>query len=72
MTLPKMTGIDVAREVLRIRPDVPIILCSGIRESAAEEQVKSLGIKSYRMKPLTKKDLCRVIRETLDGSEKTL
>jgi len=67
MTLPKMTGIDLSREILQIRPDMPVILCSGIRESATEDQVKSLGIKAYCAKPLTKRDLSRVVRETLDG-----
>ncbi|MFZ4440339.1 MAG: response regulator [Syntrophales bacterium] len=72
MTLPKMTGIELSREVMRIRPDIPIILCSGIRESDTEAQVKSLGIKAYCTKPLTKRDLSRVIRETMDGHENPL
>jgi CheY-like chemotaxis protein len=65
MTLPKMTGIVLARKILKICPDIPIILCSGIREPATEEQAKSLGIKAYIMKPLTKGKLARVIRDTL-------
>jgi len=69
MTLPKMTGIDLSREILQIRPDIPIILCSGIREPDTEEQVKSLGISAYLTKPLTKKELSRVIRDTLDGHQ---
>ena len=72
MTLPKMTGIELSREIMRIRPDIPIILCSGIRESDTEAQVKSLGIKAYCTKPLTKRDLSRVIRETIDGHENPL
>ena len=51
MTLPKMTGIDLSREILQIRPDIPIILCSGIRDSETEAQVKSLGIRAYCIKP---------------------
>ena len=67
MTLPKMTGIDLSREILRIRPGIPIILCSGLRDPETQEQVKSLGIRAYCTKPLTRKDLSRVIRKTLDG-----
>jgi len=72
MTLPKMNGIVLARKMLKIRPDIPIILCSGIRESGTEEQAKSLGIKAYIMKPLTKGELARVIRDTLDEHEKSI
>ena len=72
MTLPTMTGIDLSRETLRIRPDIPIILCSGIREAETEEQVKSLGIRAYCIKPLTRRELSREIRDTLDGRGNTL
>ena len=69
MTLPKMTGINLSREIMQIRPDIPIILCSGIREAATEAQVKSLGIKAYCIKPLTRRDLSQVIRNTLGKQE---
>jgi PAS domain S-box-containing protein len=69
MTLPKMTGIDLTRQILQIRPGMPVILCSGLRDPDTEEQVKSLGIRAYCTKPLTKIDLSRVIRDTLDGYE---
>jgi PAS domain S-box-containing protein len=65
MTIPKMTGIDLSREILRVRPDIPIVLCSGIRESDTEEQVKSLGIRAYCMKPLTRMELSGLIRDTM-------
>ena len=70
MTLPKMTGTDLSREMLKIRPDIPIILCSGIKESKTEAQAKSLGIKAYLTKPLTRKELSQAIRNTIDGDEK--
>jgi PAS domain S-box-containing protein len=72
MTLPKMTGIDLSREILQIRQDIPVILCSGLRDPETEEQVMSLGIRAYCTKPLTRKDLSRVIRDTLDGHERPL
>jgi CheY-like chemotaxis protein len=62
----KITGIDLSREILQIHPDIPIILCSGIRESGTEEQAKSLGIKAYLTKPLTRRELAQAIREVLD------
>ena len=69
MTLPKMTGIDLSRNLLKIRPNIPIILCSGIKDPDTEAQVKSMGIKAYIMKPLTKRELAGVMREVLDGRE---
>ena len=70
MTLPKITGIDLSREMLKIRPDIPIILCSGIKEPKTEAQVKSLGIRVYLTKPLTRKELAWVVRDTLDSQKK--
>jgi DNA-binding NarL/FixJ family response regulator len=71
MTLPKMTGIDLSRNLLKIRPNIPIILCSGIKDPDTEAQVKSMGIKAYIMKPLTKRELANAIRNTLDGEMDT-
>jgi len=68
MTLPKMNGIALSRKIKKIRPDIPIILCSGVRESDTESQAKSLGIKAYITKPLTKRELVRVIREVLGSN----
>jgi DNA-binding NarL/FixJ family response regulator len=62
-----MAGIDLSREILEIHPDIPIILCSRIRDSETKKQVKSLGIRAYCIKPLTRRDLSGVIRDTLDG-----
>jgi PAS domain S-box-containing protein len=66
MTLPKMTGIDLSREILKIRPDIPIILCSGIKDPETEAQAKALGIKAYLTKPLTRRELAGVMREVLE------
>ena len=72
MTLPKMTGIVLSRKILKIRPGIPIILCSGTREHETEEKAKSLGIRAYITKPLTKNELSRVIRDTLDEHENNI
>ena len=66
MTLPKMNGIVLSRKILKIRPEIPIILCSGIREDSTEEQARALGIRSYLTKPLTKRELAHAIRQALE------
>ncbi len=66
MTMPNMTGVHLARELLKIRPDLPIILCTGYSEVISEEKAKSIGIRRLVMKPLFRKDLARIIREVLE------
>lgn len=56
-TMPGMTGIDLARCMLQIRPEIPIILCTGYSSLIPEEKAKSIGIKVFIMKPLSKKNV---------------
>jgi PAS domain S-box-containing protein len=65
MTMPNMRGDDFARELLKIRPDIPIILCTGFSEMISEERAQSLGIRRFVMKPFFKKDIAEAIREAL-------
>ncbi len=66
MTMPNMTGVDLAKEMLMIRPDIPIILCTGFSEMISEEKAKNIGIRRFLMKPLLKNSLAIKIREVLD------
>ncbi|HOI96347.1 MAG TPA: hypothetical protein PK250_16710 [Syntrophobacter fumaroxidans] len=61
-----LTGIDLARECLRIRPDIPIIICTGFSERLNEDVAKATGIRQFVMKPLVTDDLARIIRKVLD------
>jgi len=65
MTMPHMTGEKLAGEILRIRPGLPIILCTGFSEHVTEAKVKALGIREFLMKPLTLKDLAKAVRRNL-------
>lgn len=65
-TMPRMTGVDLARNMLQIRPDLPIILCTGYSSQISEEKAKSYGIKGFAMKPLARKDIATLIRKVLD------
>jgi CheY-like chemotaxis protein len=64
-TMPKMTGIDLSREIKRIRSDVPIILFSGLA-NIAEEKMKDNGISRYLTKPMSLPQLACAVREALD------
>ncbi len=67
-TMPKMSGVELAKELLSIRKDVPIILCSGYSAQVSEDAAKQVGISAFCMKPLLMKDLALVVREVLDTS----
>ncbi len=66
MTMPNMTGVDLSKELLRIRPDVPIILCTGFSEMITEDKAKQRGIKALVMKPLVLREMAETVRRVLD------
>ncbi len=68
-TMPIMTGIDLSQRILQMRPDTPIILCTGYSSLITEEKAKTMGIKGFAMKPLAKKDIAKLIRKVLDGKK---
>jgi PAS domain S-box-containing protein len=69
MTMPDLTGIELAKELISIRPHIPIIICTGFSEKINEEKAKSLGIKGFLMKPVVKSDMAQMVRRLLDEKE---
>ena len=67
MTMPQMTGIQLAGELLKLRPNLPIILCTGFSEFIDSKKAKAVGIKEFLMKPFSKRVLAVTIRRALDG-----
>ena len=65
-TMPDMTGLDLAKKLLRIRPDLPIILCTGFSQVLTEEDVNSSGIRKLVMKPVIFRELSKTIREVFE------
>jgi PAS domain S-box-containing protein len=65
MAMPNMPGDKLSAELIRIRPDIPVLLCTGFSETMSEEKVASLGIKGFLLKPIVMKDLAQKIREVL-------
>ena len=68
MTMPKMTGDKLTREILNVRPKIPIILCTGFSEKINEEKAKEMGAAGYLDKPHYKRDLAIRVRQALDGN----
>lgn len=66
MTMPNMMGDKLAHELMKIRPDIPVILCTGYSERITEEKTKKVGIKAFVMKPLIMRDLSNTVRKVLD------
>ncbi|MEW6658967.1 MAG: PAS domain S-box protein [Thermodesulfobacteriota bacterium] len=65
-TMPHMTGIKLAEELLRIRPGLPIILCTGFIETVSPEEALARGLRELIAKPLKKGELAKIIRKVLD------
>jgi signal transduction histidine kinase/CheY-like chemotaxis protein len=66
MTMPKMTGDQLARRIMDIKPDIPVILCTGFNETITEEKALAMGIDKFVMKPIEKDELANTIRSVLD------
>ncbi|MEE8397668.1 MAG: response regulator, partial [Desulfobacterales bacterium] len=68
-TMPHMTGQMMAVEMMAVRSDIPIILCTGHSDSIREDEAKAMGIKAFVMKPITMGEIAGTIRDVLDGEE---
>ncbi len=66
MSMPQMSGQRLAKEILNIRPDMPIILCTGFSEKISEKNVEELDIKAFVIKPFSTHNLARAVRKVLD------
>lgn len=66
LTMPHMTGLDLAVRMRELKPDVSIILCTGFGESVSEEKARSVGIQRLLFKPCNRIDLAEMVRSVLD------
>ncbi len=70
-TMPKMTGAELAQKMLKIRPDIPIILATGFSELVSKERSKALGISEFIMKPLFSDEIADLVRRVLDNNSRS-
>jgi PAS domain S-box-containing protein len=69
MTMPKMTGDTLAIELMKIRPNIPVIICTGHSERIDDRRARELGIKGLMMKPFTIRNLSKTVRNALDQKD---
>ncbi len=68
-TMPNLTGAYMAKEMIKIRPDIPIILCTGFSEQISPEKTRALGIKEFLYKPVISRNLAEAIRRALEKND---
>ena len=70
MTMPEMTGDKLAVELMKVRPDIAVILCTGYSKRVSDDIAKEGGIKAFVYKPIMKADLAKTVREVLDAGRR--
>lgn len=66
-TMPDITGLELAAELMRVRKEIPVILSTGYSETVPPETAKEIGIRRYLMKPISKREIAAALREVLRG-----
>jgi signal transduction histidine kinase/CheY-like chemotaxis protein len=70
MTMPSMTGDKLATELMNIRSNIPIIICTGYSKKISEDSAAEIGIKAFAYKPIVKVDLAKTVRKVLDEAKR--
>ncbi len=68
LTMPNMTGDQLAIKMMEVKPDIPVILCSGFSRPETEQRSLAMGIKAFVYKPLVKGELAKIVREVIDNA----
>ena len=66
-TMPGMTGLDFAEALVKIRPDIPVLMVTGFVEEIPEARLSAAGVRGVLRKPLTLEQLSAAVRDVLDG-----
>jgi len=69
MAMPRMTGAELATEIQKINPNLPVILCTGYSDTIDGDKAKDIGVKAFLMKPIDAKILAETVRKILDGQK---
>ena len=66
--MPGLSGFDLAQQILGLRPDIPVILCTGYSDLVTEEAALGAGIRAFVTKPLSRLEIGETIRKVMDDS----
>ena len=69
MTMPNMTGDKLAKEILSIKLDMPVIICTGFSERINKEQAEAIGVDGFLMKPVVKSEMAQMVRKVLNEAK---
>jgi len=69
MTMPHMTGDTLAAQLIKVRPDIPVVLCTGYSRKISDERAAKMGIRAFEMKPLARLNLAKTVRRVLDEAK---
>lgn len=69
MTMPDLTGEALGEAILAIRPDIPVILCTGYSERITQDQAEAFGFRGFAMKPMEARQTAEMVRAALDGND---
>jgi PAS domain S-box-containing protein len=70
MTMPNLTGDQLAKAMMAIRKDIPVIICTGFSERIDRGKASAMGVKGFLMKPITLNDMASMVRSALDTVKK--
>ncbi len=66
LTMPNMTGLELSRKVMAVRPELPVILCTGFNDAINEQEASSMGIRELLLKPTDSGELKKIVRRALE------
>jgi CheY-like chemotaxis protein len=69
VTMPIITGDQLTKKLIEIRPDIPVILCTGYSKRITEQNAFEIGIKAFVNKPIVQADLATIVRRVLDEAK---
>ncbi|MDM8535297.1 transporter substrate-binding domain-containing protein [Desulfobacterales bacterium HSG17] len=70
MAMPNMTGDQLAAKLISIKPDIPVIICTGFSNTINSKRAMEIGIKGFLMKPMVKSEMVQMVREVLDEAKR--
>jgi len=69
LAMPQITGLELVKQIKKIRSDIPVILCTGFSDGLTKEKIQACGISAMVMKPMIASELAQVVANFLDDKK---